>query len=215
MIGRLFSLLLLLLAGYLGFRCAKEGETPEKASVERRIEIEKNPNVIVALRRLARLETAEFAIERVVDARDKQSHLWGLIRAEDTLLLVASGVVAAGIDFEELKEGSIRADWDARQVDVRLPAPRVLRAHLDEERTYVHSRRTDTLAERRETLETDARRAAERELEQAALASGILDKAQENARATVESLLYSLGFQKVTVTFEGAATGHDERPKSP
>lgn len=203
MIGRLFSALLLLVAAYLGFRCAKLDE-PEKAPAERRIEIEKTPNVVVALRRLARLESAEFAIERVIDARDKQSRLWGLVQAEDALLLVASGRVVAGIDFEELKPGAVHADWQARRIEVQLPPARIFQAHLDEERTYVHSRHTDGLAKRRETLETDARRSAERELAEAALASGILKKSQENARSTVESLLYSLGFQKVTVSFEGS-----------
>jgi len=203
MLSRLFSASLLLLAAYLGFRCAK-GDEAKTEPVERRIEIEKTPNVIVALRRLARLETSEFAIERVIDARDKQSRFMGLVQAEDTLLLIASGSVVAGIDFEELKPGAIQTDWEARRIEVRLPPTRVFRAHLDEERTYVHSRHTDRMAERRETLETDARRAAERELEQAALEGGILKKSEDNARSTVESLLYSLGFQKVTVSFEGA-----------
>lgn len=200
--GRFLSLVALFLAAYVGYRWAKR-EAPSAPS-ESRVEVERTPNVVVALRRLQRLETAEFAIERVMDVRDKQSRLGGLVQAEDALLLIASGLVSAGIDLNELPEDAILAHWDERTVSVALPAPRVLHAHLDEGRTYVHTRRTDAFAERRETLETDARRAAEAELERAAIEGGLLKMATDNARATVESLLYSLGFRSVTVTFSQA-----------
>jgi len=38
---------------------------------------------------------------------------------------------------------------------------------------------------------------AERELRSAALADGILQKAQENARATMMSLIRSMGFEEI------------------
>jgi hypothetical protein len=41
---------------------------------------------------------------------------------------------------------------------------------------------------------------AEQQLQQSALADGILDTASKNARATITTLLYGLGFHEVTVT---------------
>jgi hypothetical protein len=199
---RFFTLILLLLVAWAGYHFGKRAEPVPPFEEPSRIVVQPTPNTIVALRRLAELETAEFAIERVIDIRDKQSHLWGLIRAEDALLLIAGGRVRAGINLAALPEGAIVSDWEQRRVQVRLPAARVLSAHLEEERTYVHTRHTDSLAERKETLESDARRAAEQELEQAAISGGILKMATDNARLTVESLLYSLGFLEVQVTFE-------------
>jgi hypothetical protein len=49
-------------------------------------------------------------------------------------------------------------------------------------------------------LETQVRAEAEKELLQAAIADGILQKAQENARATITSLMQGMGF--VDVGFE-------------
>ena len=46
-------------------------------------------------------------------------------------------------------------------------------------------------------LETDARRAAEREILDAALEDGILDRAQMNAEDYVRRLILGLGFKKV------------------
>jgi len=44
----------------------------------------------VAVRDLARLESVAYHVERVIDVRDKQSLLFGLLKTEDAILLVAS-----------------------------------------------------------------------------------------------------------------------------
>jgi hypothetical protein len=77
-----------------------------------------------------------------------------------------------------------------------------LSSRLDNERTYVHTRKTDTLAQRKEALETRARVEAERSIEEAAKKSGILERAGKNATRTVESLVRSLGYTDVTVTIK-------------
>jgi hypothetical protein len=82
-----------------------------------------------------------------------------------------------------------------------LPRPEILSVRLDNQNTYVHTRKTDALAVRAQTLETRARQEAERELEQAALSTGILRRAEDNAARTVKSLVQSLGFEQVTVEF--------------
>lgn len=48
-------------------------------------------------------------------------------------------------------------------------------------------------------LESQVRQTAERQIGQAALDDGILDKAWGNAKASVSSLLYGLGFKAVVV----------------
>jgi hypothetical protein len=221
--SRFVTLVALLCALYAGYRWGEHAE-PAPATPSpppSRVVVENTPSTIVALRRLARLEVAEFAIERVIDARDQQSHLFGLVQAEDAVLLIAGGRVSAGVDLTDLPEHAVVANWEARTVEVHLPPVRVLTSHLDEGRTYVHTRKTDAFAIRKESLETDARRAAESELEQAAIQGGILKMGTDNARSTVESLLLSLGFQKATITFAphdraGAPTSPEPRgPRAP
>jgi hypothetical protein len=48
-------------------------------------------------------------------------------------------------------------------------------------------------------LEGMVRQAAERQVTQAAMTDGILDKAHTNAVAAVTTLLYGLGFHRVSV----------------
>lgn len=159
------------------------------------------PALITAVRDLARLETASYHVERVIDLRDKQSRLFGLVQGEDALLLVAAGDIVAGVDLSTMHDGDIVYDPQEKRVAVLLPPAMVLSATLDNERTYVHSRRTDVLALRNETLETRARQEAERTLKEAALASGILARAEANAAQAITTLIKSLGYAQVDVRF--------------
>ena len=159
------------------------------------------PSVIIALRDLARLESAEAHMERVIDLRDKQSRLFGLVQAEDAVLLVASGTVVAGVDLSKLKQGDVVIDEASMRAKIRLPAPEILSARLDNERTFVHTRSTDMLAKRKESLETEARKEAERSLKEAAQDSGVIERARRNAESTVRSLVQALGYKDVSVEF--------------
>lgn len=159
-----------------------------------------SPNVVTAIRELSRLESAEYHLERVMDVKDVQTHAFGLLSAEDSLLLVVAGDVVAGVDLSELDAAAVQVDSATKQVTVELPPARVLSARLDSGKTYVHSRRTDLLAKHSTSLESEARARAEKELTAAATEAGILDKASKNASRTVEDLLRALGFSKVQVS---------------
>jgi Protein of unknown function (DUF4230) len=158
------------------------------------------PDVLLAVRDLARLESASFHMERVIDLSDKQSKLWGMVSTEDAILLVAVAEVTAGVDLQKLTAGDVTVDPARRTARLELPAPEILHAALDNEKTYVHSRKTGTLASRNENLESRARKEAERTLVESARQAGLLNRASENARRTVEALVHSLGYDKVEVT---------------
>jgi hypothetical protein len=162
------------------------------------------PSVVVAVRELARLESAQAHIERVIELRDKQSALFGLISVQDAILLVAVGEVMAGVDLSGVRDDDIVADRAHGSVRLMLPAPEVLTVRLDNERTWIYSRATDLLAQRHEDLETRARREAERTLEQTAIDSGLIETARVNAERTLESLLHSLGYTSVTIGWREA-----------
>jgi hypothetical protein len=157
--------------------------------------------VVVAIRDLAVLESASYHMERVIDLRDKQTQFYGLFESEDALLLVAAADVVAGVDLSTLRDGDVRFDPDQRVAYITLPPPVVLSARLDNDSTYVHTRKTDALALRAKTLETRARQEAEHALRDAALDAGILRHARDNAERTVKTLVQSLGFDRVEVSF--------------
>ena len=159
------------------------------------------PSVLRAIRDLSRLESAEYHMERVVDLSEKQSRFFGLIQAEDAILLVASGDVIAGVDLSKLGEADVVVDAEKKRARIVLPPPEILSSRLDNERTYVHTRKTDVLASRKESLESRARQEAERSIVDAAKEAGILERAKQNARRTVEMLVRALGYAEVEVEF--------------
>lgn len=163
------------------------------------------PDVITEVRELSRLEGVSYHVERVVDLKDKQQSLFGLVTAEDAILLVASGDVVAGVDLAALKPEDVTVSADRRSVTIRLPPAEVFSARLDNDRTYVHTRQTDVLATRKESLETEARRAAEQTLKSAAEDAGIIKRAEESVGRTVQALVRSLGFEQVHVDFRDRA----------
>jgi Protein of unknown function (DUF4230) len=158
------------------------------------------PNVLLAVKDLARLESASFHMERVIDLTDKQSMLFGLVQSEDAILLVAVADVSAGVDLQKLNESDITLDAAKKSAKLTLPAPEIFHAELDNDKTYVHTRHTGTLATRKENLETRARQEAERSLTEAALQAGILARASDNAKRAVEALVHGLGYEQVEVS---------------
>jgi hypothetical protein len=109
--------------------------------------------------------------------------------------MLVHGEVIAGIDFSNLKLGDVKVD--GKRVRLHLPASQVFSARLDSAKTRVYSRQTGLLVATDPNLETQVRQEAERQLQEAALADGILKTAQQNAASTITSLLLGLGFEKI------------------
>jgi len=189
------SLVLTMGAGVVGLLDPSDPPAPEAPKVV------PTADVVVAINDLARLELVQFHMERVVDLEERQRRLFGMVEAKDAILLVAAGDVRAGVDLGDLSGDAVTVAPGGRSVEVVLPPPVVLSARLDEGRTYVHTRQTQVLARRSETLESRARREAEKTIEQAAVDAGILERARENARRTVGALVHSLGFDVVEIRF--------------
>lgn len=166
---------------------------------EHELRLRETQGVITAVRALARLEAAEFHIERVIDLHDQQQALAGLLQAEDALLLVAAGDVVAGVDLAKLPPGAVQVQ-DGRAV-LRLPEPEIFHVRLDDAHTYVYARRTDLLAQRDERLEGRARELAADGFVRQARQGGILDRARAQTERVVRGLLSPLGLREVVITF--------------
>jgi hypothetical protein len=155
------------------------------------------PAVVQRIQRLNRLETVVYSIDTVVEGARSSPVLPDLL-AGDRLLLGVHGQSIAGIDLSQLKPEDVRIN--GQSIHVTLPASQLFVTTLDNQHTRVYARSTGILVPADQNLETDTRAKAQEQLQQAALADGILDTARKNARATITTLLYSLGFQQVDVT---------------
>jgi Protein of unknown function (DUF4230) len=152
------------------------------------------PTVVDRIQRLQRLETVVYTMDKVVTGA-KENPIFPDFLAGDRLLMLVHGEVVAGIDFTDLKLGDVRVN--GKQIQLHLPAPQVFRTRIDSAKTRVYSRQTGLLVPTDPNLETQVRREAERQLQEAAMADGILRTAQQNAVSTIRSLLQGLGFEKI------------------
>ena len=149
--------------------------------------------IIYQIRTLARLETIQYTVEKVITAETRQGVFGPLFG--DRLLLVSHGYVIAGIDLEKLLPDNLRVANGILYVE--LPPAEVFVATLDNDKSYIYDRETGILTRGDVNLETLARQAAENEIRAAALEDGILEQAQTNAEAYLYRLLRSLGFADV------------------
>ena len=156
------------------------------------------PAVVQRIQRLARLETVVYSIDTVVEGSKSSAVLPDLL-AGDRILLVVHGQSIAGIDLAQLKPEDVRITDNGQSIHVTLPPSQLFVTTLDNQHTRVYVRSTGLLVPADPNLETDTRAKAEQQLQQSALADGILDTASKNARATITTLLYGLGFKEVTV----------------
>ena len=160
--------------------------------------------ILMAVRDLARLETNELHMEKVIDLTDKQSRLFGLIDTTDAILLIAAGDVTIGIDLTKMGDGDVVVDQGTGKARLTLPAPEILSVRLDEEHTYVYRRTTALLAERNEHLESKARQEAVRAIDEAARDGAVMEKARKQAERQVRDLLEKFGVTQVTVGWRPA-----------
>src|SRR5271157_3255684 len=152
------------------------------------------PTVVDRIQKLQRLETVVYTMDKLVTGA-KENPIFPDFLAGDRLLMMVHGEVVAGIDFSVLKPGDVRVE--GRQVHLHLPASQVFSTRIDSAKTRVYSRQTGLLVPTDPNLETQVRQEAERQMQDAALADGILRTAQQNAATTIGSLLQGLGFEKI------------------
>lgn len=149
-----------------------------------------DPVVIIRqVRSLARLETIQYSIQRVITAEVGGGAFSFLFR--DRLLFIAHGTVIAGVDLEKLRPDDIQVRDNV--LYMQLPESEIFVAALDNEKSYIYDRDRGILTRGDIQLETAARRASEKEIRQSALDDGILEIAQQNAENFLYRLLMDLG----------------------
>ncbi len=155
--------------------------------------------IIHQVRALARLETIQYTVEKVITAEVNQGVLGPLFG--DRLLFVAHGTVIAGIDMQNIAPTDM---WLQNGVlNVRLPQPEIFIATLDNQKSYVYDRQTGLFTHGDQNLETAARQVAEDQIRQAAVDDGILGLAQQNAESYLTRLFGALGYPEVNFVSSG------------
>ncbi|MFZ0629802.1 MAG: DUF4230 domain-containing protein, partial [Acidobacteriaceae bacterium] len=151
------------------------------------------PTVVTQIRRLARLESVSYTMDKMVSG-DREGRILPAFLTGDRILLEVHGEAIAGVDLSQLTPQEVLVS--DHSVQVHLPPAQVFTVALDDEKTHVYQRMTGLLVPVDPSLESEVREQAVENLRQSALAAGILDKAHANACATVTKLLLGLGFDQ-------------------
>jgi hypothetical protein len=149
--------------------------------------------IIHEVRSLARLETIQYTMEKVITAQTGQNELGFLFG--DKLIFVGHGKVIAGVDLSKIRPEDMRVQGQV--LYVRLPPAEIFSASLDNNKSYVYDRETGVLTKGDANLETSARSAAETEIRKSAMEDGILAQAQQNAESYLSRLFRGLGYPDV------------------
>jgi hypothetical protein len=130
-------------------------------------------------------------MEKVVVFEDVKWYPGG----DSRVLLVAHGVVKAGVDLERLRPEDLTVS--DKKVTIQLPAAQITDCYLDERRTQVVERSTGLLRTFDKDLEQTARKLAVDDIRRGARTAGILKDADERARTQVEKFFQTMGWEVV------------------
>ena len=149
--------------------------------------IQNTATMLKQVQTLSELVTVKYVLEKVVILEDIKWY------GENRVLLVAHGVVKAGVDLQEIKPEDVRVD--DKKVVVKLPPARITDVYLDDKKTRVVDRTTGLLRAFDKDLEQSARRQAVEDLSISARFNGINGDAEERARLQLTNLFHQLGLE--------------------
>lgn len=149
--------------------------------------------VVTQVQALSQLVTVQYVFEKVVLLDDVKWY------GQNRLLMIAHGVVKAGVDLRKVTKADVTIDGD--RLRLRLPRSQLVDTYLDESRTEVLERSTGILRQFDQQMEQDARRQAIESIRKAARAAGILRDADERTRLQLNALGLAAGFRAVDVEF--------------
>jgi len=149
--------------------------------------IQSTATIVQQVQTLSELVTVKYVLEKVVILDDIKWY------GENRVLLVAHGIVKAGVDLQEIKPEDVRVE--DKKIVLKLPRARITDVYLDDQKTRVVDRSTGLLRAFDKDLEQNARRQAVEELRIAARSNRIYEDAEERARLQLANLFHQLGYE--------------------
>lgn len=152
--------------------------------------------VVQQIQSLSDLVTVKYVIEKVEIVNSPPGTTLGMfVQGENRIMLLAHGIVKAGIDLGSLKPEDVAII--GKKIILHLPPPQITDAYLDENQTKVIDWQRGFLRDYDKSLETTARQDAVQDIRRAARAAGILKDADKRARRELAVFLNQAGFDPV------------------
>jgi len=161
--------------------------------------------VVQRVQALSDLVTVKYVLEKVVILEaPPQTTLGQYVQGDNRVMLLAHGIVKAGVDVKAISPGDVSVY--GKDITVWLPAARITDCYLDEDQTKVIDWKLGFLRSFDKDLEQSARQQAVLDIRNAARTGGILRDASERAEWQLAAILHAAGYDKVTFVGDGAVT---------
>ncbi len=148
--------------------------------------------VIRQVQALSELVTIKYVLEKVIVFEDAKWY------GENRVILIANGVVKAGIDLNKLTPLDLQIH--ERTIHIKLPRETITDVYLDENKTQVLEHTTGLLRMFDKDLQQHIRQRAVEDLRRAARLDGILTDARARAEVQLRQLLLQSGFTTIVFT---------------
>jgi hypothetical protein len=164
------------------------------------------PAILKSITQLSRYEAANGEFQVVIDLTKRVGFLPSFLAGSETLF-IGQGSDIAYIDFSGLKGQDIVVSDNRKNVAIKLPNAQLEPAVLNVSQSYVYAEqqglfnRIGNFFSGNPNSQQQVYILAEQKIQTAAAASALRTDAQANTRAMLDSMLTSLGFQHVSVTF--------------
>jgi hypothetical protein len=150
---------------------------------------ENTVSVVEQIQTLSDLVTVKYVVEKVVILEDAKWY------GENRVLLLAHGIVKAGIDLKRLQPGDVQIS--GKKITMHLPPPQITDAYLDDTQTRVIDNTTGLFRDFDKDLEQTARANAVDDIRRAARQDGILNEASQRAQLELALFLNQAGYTNV------------------
>ncbi|HEY6167845.1 MAG TPA: DUF4230 domain-containing protein [Verrucomicrobiae bacterium] len=154
--------------------------------------------ILQQVQSLSQLVTVKYVLQKAVGREEPAESVLGkMFTGESRVVILAHGVVKAGVDLQRLQPGDLQVE--GTKITIRLPPPQIFDVYLDDEKTEVLERSTGLFRPFDKQLEQTVRAVAVDDLRRAARNNGILKEADDRARDQLRALLRQLGFAEVEI----------------
>ena len=164
------------------------------------------PVLLQSITELSRYEAASGSFQVVVDISSSGSFLPSFLEGSDTLF-IGVGTDNAYVDFSALKGNAVVVSPDRLTVSITLPHAQLEQANLNVQDSYVFASQQGLFTQVNSFLDGNPNsqqavyEQAQKDITAAAAKSQLLADAERNTKTMLVSLLQSLGFKNITITY--------------
>ena len=167
------------------------------------------PAVLEKIQELEQFTAAEGQFVQTVDFERDAKYLPSILKGERVVASV-QGNVSATVDFGGLDQNAVKVSGDRRTITLRLPAPELQAADIEESSTKILTRdrgvidRAEDFFSSNPTDDLPLYRAAEKKVDAAAARSDLQQTARTNTERWLRTFLGAAGFDTVNISWAPA-----------